>query len=272
MKKFAIAFLSAGLLSIVASAMGEADFTGEATVMREPEFVTVELTVKSECYPMPAGAIEANNAAVIAVSEFLKGLTNPSSQIDRVTVSGGYTSPYSKTIYRNHESETICQNTWQQSSSVTIKVADMASFSQTFAKIQAKMASEFVAEDTEAGKAMTYVTISSPRIGVCAHTRKQMELEAKGLATEDAQAQFNACAARCNVDADQIKIVSFGEPTISGGYRNKSAYFENAMPSSDMPVVELSFDPVSVSASVRVKFSFPAAAYKCAFSSSSSGF
>ncbi len=259
MKRVLLPLLSLSMISIVAHA-GKGAFTGSASLSHPAEFTIVNFSVKSECYASPSEAMKNNNKAVIEIQEFIKPFIDSSNGIDRLISNGGFTSAYSRTIYDDNRPITVCRNTFQQTTEVIFKTANVAGFSRIFAAIQEKVLGTFAAGETEGVDAITFVNIGSPSADLCQKTKAAMVLEALDLAAADAKAKFGICAQRCGIDLQRTSITAVND--LSRVSHSKSSYMERS-PASDEPVVETNFDHISVSADVTINFSYPDASYAC---------
>ncbi len=87
------AILSGGLFS------GEATITGSASVSKPAGFVTVTLTVRSECHKKPGDARAENNLVTANVQALLKGHI-PTEASGSMHTNGGHTSSFSKKRFK----------------------------------------------------------------------------------------------------------------------------------------------------------------------------
>lgn len=225
---------------------GEATFNGTGTSSREPEFVTVNLTVRSQCYASPLEAMKANNAAVSEVQNILSQWFEEGR--DQLFTNGGFTSEYSETIYYGSNSKTVCQGTFQQQTNIKFKTDYVGGFSECYSSIQQEVLAKFTRGVQ--GTHTTYVTINEPVGGVCDQTLRVMEQEAYARAMSHAKDKFRACGEVCGLD-DEANIVSFGDIenySVTPSYKSF-----RSVPESAGPVV-INFEPTQVSANVKVRF------------------
>lgn len=253
-KCLAMLVLSLGLQA------GTSHFTGHGTSKpRDPEFITVEISVASDCYETPSAAMKANNKVTAEIQVILESLLIK-DPIDVVRIQGGMTAPSSLTVYEHNESKAVCPGTYRQNTSVTFKTANIKNFSQVFATIQEQLLDKSVKSGDESSAPRTFVSIGSPSAGVCQETSSLMALEATKNAYAHARAQFDAVASMCGIIGD-VEIATFGD-TQRESYPRKSYNAEAAfMPSSD--VVALSFDQLSESATLSASFTYGKTVFTC---------
>lgn len=250
MKKISIA-LAALLVSLSVNA-GTATYTGSGTSSREPEFITLAVTVSSECYSTPSAAMAANNATAIAIQDFLQRFIAEGENGGAKT-SGGITSPYSRTIYDGHESRTVCQGTFQQSTNITFTTTNFKEFSHNFARIQEELLGKYQSSG-ETNAAVTYASIGQPSAGVCRQTREKMKLEALTNAHKDAFTQFNTMANSCGISGN-VEITTVGE--IAPSYTRESNRYAEAGAAAPGGALNISFDTITEYQTATVKFTFP---------------
>jgi hypothetical protein len=247
---FIVALVSMGLFA------GEATVTGNASISKAAEFIKVNFKVVSECYANPTDAMKANNDTVIKIQGILKKSLDPQSDIDRIYTHGGMTSKFSKTIYEGHNAVIICQNTFQQVTTVEFKSGKVAEFSKIFAIIQEDVLSNFSKKENDT-EAMTYVNIQTPIPDVCEKTKKDMSLEAKEKAVEDAMANFHAYAKQCGIKGfTEIKSLNENDAIF-----NPQIAYERA--AYDEGSVETNFKDIVQTASVTAVFKFPTTVFNC---------
>lgn len=239
---------------------GTSTFVGHGTSEGEPEFITVEINVASDCYLSPTAAMKANNKVTAEIQAILKGLLI-NDPIDVVRIQGGTTAPSSLTVYSQGESKAVCPGTFAQNTSVTFKTANIDNFSTVFATIQEKLLEKTIKVSDESSAPRTFASIGRPNAGVCAKTSRLMALEATKKAYQHARDQFDAVASLCGIKGD-VEITTFGQAQTES-YTRKSSYHAEAafMPSSD--VVALSFDPISESATITVSFTYSTTTFTC---------
>jgi uncharacterized protein YggE len=260
MMRVLLSLLVSGLMSLGVNA-GEATFTGHSTVSRPAEFITVELTVQSECYASPAETMDANNAVTAAVQQFLKKYINTNNGVDSVTSQGGHTSNYSRNIYVDGISKTVCHNTFQQTTQVKFTTTDIQGFAVKFAAIQKEVLNHFSANyGSDETNSSTFVNIKTPFADVCANTRKQMRYEALKQATQDAKIQFSTCAEECGVDLEKTTISLMSQ---EASLRQELSYNKMQMVRGEVPVVETSFEDITEYGQVTLKFTYPDPPYGC---------
>lgn len=256
MKRNILLVLATALLAFGLHA-GKGKFSGSATVKNAPEFIVVDLTVKSECYGDPVMAMESNNKTATEVQELLKAHLMGGSEIDTILTSGGTTSPFSRSIYLEGERRTECEDTFQQTTEITFKTEDIEGFSKKFAMIQAQVLKTFERAQADEN-ARTFVSIGTPYARVCEDTRKQMAKDALGLATKDAINNFNVCANAAGIDLGDAKLVSVTNEAEHHSVRmNFAGYERSKSAGSAESILETKFDDIAEYGSVTVGFKFP---------------
>jgi|GEM_PF-1895575 len=253
-----------GALSSFSLMAGEAETTGKSTVYHDAEFVTVALHVKSECYKKPSQAKDANNAAAAKIVEILKAYNTTSAE-NKIYTNGGFTTSFSKSVMRNNQHETICQDTYQQTTTITFKTKDIPGFSNLFADMQEKVLGTYTVssadegESTTAEQATTFVNIGIPHADVCDTVKNEMVNKAADEAAANAQELFWTYAKRCGIKGP-VEISRINPPAENQnyGYRTaKASMLSVEMVGSIRPVVETNFEPISVEGQVTLKFKYP---------------
>jgi len=251
-KRLALLAFSLGLQA------GTATFVGHGMSIRDPEFITVEISVDSECYATPSDAMRANNKTTTEIQAFLKDLLIDNN-IDTVRIQGGVTSPSTRTVYVDNQSKSLCPGKFDQRTSVSFKTAHVKAFSETFARIQEKVLSGYTQASESDGAARTFASIGRPHAGVCQETSRLMALEATKHAFAHARAQFDAVATGCGIKEGEL--TNFGDVEQTN-YSRKSNGPE-AMFSPDSDVVSLSFDPLSESRIISASFTYEKTTFTC---------
>lgn len=247
-------FLSALMVFSPFMVADHAVMDGVGTVSREPDYVRVSFTVSSQCYQSPQDALNVNNGAVKDLQAILNRYVDKDSEIDGVFTNGGNTEPFSKS-YTNEKGKyvTICQNTWKKETTVTLKLADVSGFSAIFAAIQSAVVAGFKPAPPENIEAFaTWTTIEAPSAHVCEPTRREMEQEAYAKAMSHARGKFEACREATGLSGE-ARIASFGESVVGSSHTPKYA----ARAASEERAggdVEISFEDLSVTAKVSVRF------------------
>lgn len=256
------AFLAIFWASAMLNAGGTATMSGYSEISAAPDFVKVSITVNSECYATPLEAVEANRAAVSQIQSFLQSFIATNSNIDRIHTDGGMTSKYRRVNYDVDPAEVTCENTFKHHTDITFKTEDVENFSTTFAKVQQHVLSQYASSYTSDKPFVTYATINNADTGICESTRKELKIQAQKDAMDDAIAKFATYARRCGINPETAMVEQFGEPTYNFG----SSLRENYTPTlaMDGPAeVRISFEPLSVSARIDVKFIYTSSFIKC---------
>lgn len=237
---------------------GTAKFTGEGKVSTAPEFVTVHMQVSSECFLTPEDAMKANDATVITIQNFLKTLINEDSEVDKISTQGGYTRPYSRMIREGNETRTLCDGTFQKTTSISF-TASPEGFSKKFATIQNNILKNFKQGSDTTEESRTFVSLNEPSAGVCPKTLAQMDIAALQNAGKQSRGKFDAMALTCGING-QVEVCSISEEgTI---FRPSNKYASAAFSESD-EVVELNFDDITVTKSVIIEYAYGQTFFMC---------
>lgn len=232
------------------------DFTGEGLVKAIPDFISLTLTVRSECQPKPRDAQRETDAIVEKIDTFLQQFKNEKDEHFKLLVDGGYTSAYSR--YENNK--TLCQNTYQKSTNITVKMANRDDFDEVFLKIQTYVLDEFESTTILGEKEVprTYVSISTPYPEITRENRTMLERQALDLAVRDAKENFKAAIKSC--EPHRWKVHSMREN--GGSYPQPSPVRFYARAAKSAPESEsdsaapVRFDKLEISKSVTVSFQF----------------
>lgn len=264
MKK-SIIIMSLFLFSILLHAheskaeVNSADFIGIGYVKAMADFVTFNITVQSECYAKPIDAQKATDEVVLKAYDYLKTLKKDNDKYFRVVIEGGYTTNFSKW----YDKTEYCKNTFQKSSTITIKMAAREDFDKSFAAIQTHILENFdqgyLVNAYEGPR--SYVTMTQPSPQLSRENRKTLDLQALSDAMLDAKARFRAATKSCR--EHQWKITKIQEDGISVSpepprYFAKSMAFEAAAPAQDA-AAPVQFDELTVEKRLRVSFQFEGA-------------
>jgi len=266
MKKLALPLLFSAILSGGVYS-GTATITGSASVSKPAQFVTVTLTVQSECYKKPSEAMGANNEAAANVQKLLKDFLSNERDAAMHT-NGGVSMPFSRTYYSNQtgRSEVVCPNTFQQTTMITFKTFKVDEFGPMYASIQEGVHKNYQASHGSDGNPtqVTYVAIDKPNADVCDETKKAMSRQAATLAAKDAKEQFNAYAAEYNIRG-HVEVMNIDNTFSANASRSENSYKSAAasLSGSHTPVVETNFKEITVSDRVKVTYSFPQTLFMC---------
>jgi len=230
------------------------------TVWHNPEFATVTVEVKSECYPTANAAYEANTKAAIMAKKSLEALIPNPGQFDNVTATAGMTTKFSRRDYVDGHEQVTCKNTWQQTTTITFKTGNLNAFSGTFARLQTDTLNVLTGLDSSnIEEPKTYAEIGSPNFDICPATREKMTNEATVLAHENAIKEFESIRQCCGIHGD-VEIEEIGQPEAS--YSPKSALY--AASSLEIgETLEIDISPISVTERVMMKFRFQTTFLRC---------
>lgn len=258
MKKIFLALIMSSSM-VMAHQKGTAEVPGDFRATRKPEFARVNFTVQSQCYKTPAEASEANDGAVARIQEILDQYVDAANHIDEIVTEGGYATDYSKSVYTDGHSTVLCQDTYQQTTTVSFK-SEIDGFKENFGEIRGLVLGEFARADAGGETPTTFVRTSEPEADVCAETRKAMRLEARSGAAKEAKANFFASVGSCCQKAKIVKIADRSEV----GYRSLSASYaaRESAPVGDGSV-RLNFEDIAEEASLLVTFSFHKIKVRC---------
>lgn len=188
---------------------------GEGRLSHAPDFVELEITITSQCYATPIEAVKATDEAVATVIKLLKAKTDPDNPRDGVFSHGGYTQPYER--YISSRRQTVCRNTFQKSSTVTMKTSRLDTFAKEFADIQNIIFTTMSGPtDPEKAEGVTFATTGTPQTQLYYETREELEQKALADALDNARLKFDATAnAACKDTAH--RIVKFVETRPEAG-------------------------------------------------------
>lgn len=233
------------LLSLSLNA-GKVSVTGSATEYRDAEFATISMTVKSVCFETPAAARSANDETVAALQKQLSPMLNTENGIDALFTKGGYSSTYSESYYEDNRKITRCENTFQKSTTIQFKTANLAKISNIFDELQAMVLSDF--SQSSEGTATTFASISEPSVDVCEHTREEMRDCALTGAQCNARHRFDIFAKAAGLCGEAKLCEADLDPKYESN-SNRFSYAESA-PKSGSSIVNLNFRPLSETCTV----------------------
>jgi len=252
------AFKSSILLALLVSPSliaGQVTFSGTGRVASEPDYIELSITVASECYKTPSAARVQTDLRVSKIVEMLKSKINVAAgSRDAVLTSGGYSSPFSKTVYdTNSARHTVCEGTYQKNTLVTLKTTNVANFAADFDDIQEKVLNEFQSAPSDSNdKPVTYVSIGTPQPQLFHETTAKAEKTALALALQDATAKFEATFGACAITSYRLASYTDGtEQAHAKSYAPEAAHFAGR--ASATPV---DFDDLWTRQTLQVKFEF----------------
>lgn len=231
---------------------GEATFSGFGSVSKKPEFVSINITVHSQCYKTAHLARLANDEVVSKIQGQLKRHLTANSQ-DRVFTSGGWTSPFSTTVYDGEHSYTICPKTFQKMTHIEFTTGNIEGFSEVLSVIQDEILPQFESSADGLEEPITYVVISQPRGDVSEGTRIGMKYQAHQNAVRDARHKL---LASINDDGFGTKVEIIGLSDQAPSYSMDRSYPAAVPPMPSGGMVEVSFEDIFETAMVNVRFAF----------------
>lgn len=255
MKRFFLPLMAAGFaLGLFA---GTGSQIGTATEKAPPEFVTVNLWVKSQCYGSPIEAKTDNDPVIKEVQNLLSQFITKGSVVDKIYFDGGLTSSYHHEVYENGQTKILCPNTWQKISKVTLVTENIKDFGDNWDIIQTEALKKFKVHNssTLSESATTFVTIENPTADVCEKKRAEMQEKAIQKATQNAHKKFWACVSQCGVPRNKIQFTRTNLPNQVDSYNNAPEKFLRAAPGNGAPMI--SFHEVTETASVELSYIFP---------------
>lgn len=248
------------MASSFALAKGVAVFTGTGTVSTAPEFVTVQITVQSQCWKTSDEARLSNDEVVHKIQGILKGFKKGS---DELKTAGGRTSQFYPPTYGDlaKAMDAACSNTFQKTTTLTFKTFDVAGFSKALTDIQNAVLPEGEQGAEDVVGPTTFVTIDSPWTGISKETRAAMVEQATELARANAEVMF--WAAFKSLSPRKVRIIKATDGSSGSSSYDRGGY-ELAAPaaayagsrSKKGPVVETSFEDISVTRNLIVTFGF----------------
>lgn len=235
---------------------GKASLTGSADIEAQGhDYVQFSIDVKTQCYKTSKEAKAANNALVVSIQEILKDYQDADCEYDKVFTSGGWVSKFFETVYDGEESRTICQNTFQKTTTVTFRTGNVDGFSEIYDAIEERVLSLQLAADGEEDP-RDLIELSTPSADICEKTVKTLDDQAYAQAVEDARRKFEACRLGGGITCVPriVNITDHEQPA----YGMAESYSVGAVPAMRMSgkAVEVKFENRHVRRNVRVEFAF----------------
>jgi uncharacterized protein YggE len=225
---------------------GEAHIQGSATVDADPDCVSLQVTINSECYKTPLEASQAADTAAKNIYGFLKGLVNEGR--DQISTNGGYTRVYERYV----DGKRYCQGTYQKSTEIKLSVRNVPEFIGFFDKIQEKVFAESAAQSSDEDSSRTTVSISSPSPELFSEHEEALLMSARGKAVDNALRRFLASVpASCKITSYSIAGISEPAEEERGRYAKSAA---GASMGSGNTVI--SFGKQSVTETVMVQINY----------------
>ena len=231
---------------------------GQCSVSHAPEYVQLDIQVRSVCNEKPQQAVAQADAIVSEIVGFLKSKIVKENDNNCVHTNGGYTNTYSHWYYSDDKKVEKCIGTFQKGTQITFKTDDLEHFAAIFAEIQEEVYGKFTVGSPSGDleeKSLTYVTMGSPSPRVTEKTEKIMELKAITKARDNAFAQLEALYTNCHIRGYSIISASEFSPSFGGYSRGnvgvRDSYSESAGSSKIVPI---NFDDLSVSGTMYFEF------------------
>lgn len=252
------------LLSLIASAnvlAGQATFSGTGRVESRPDYVQLMVTVKSECHPTPSEARGAADSEAARIFDFLKSNINENNDFDGVFSNGGYTQPFSKYVRKGNQSHQVCVDTFQKTTTITMKTSKIEEFSELFDGIQEFVFDNFTpqAKSNQSDSPLTYVTLGQPQPRLKQQIRSEREKEAIRLAVKDAKEKFEMTHDLCQITRTQIVRISepgLPRPQPIAHYGKRMAMAADMAFAESSSPAPVEFDVHTVSKTLIVDFEF----------------
>jgi uncharacterized protein YggE len=221
-------------------------FVGEGRLSHAPEYIEFAVTLRSECYPSALEASQATDKAAARVMEFLRATVDTKNPKDGVFSEGGFSQPFSRYINSNL---TTCQNTFQKTTTITMKTSRIEDFSKNYDDIQAQIFSKLQApSDTAHGRSVTFATIKVPQSRLYYETRENLEQQALADAMSSAREKFETTSKMaCGIK--KYRITSFSETSPDAG---RPIAYERSTPSPSGQALE--FQAIWINKVLEVRF------------------
>ena len=222
-------------------------FVGEGRLSHAPEYIEFAVTIRSECYPTAMAASQATDQAAARVMKSLRATIDASNPKDGVFSEGGFSQPFSRYINSNL---TTCQNTFQKTSTITMKTSKIDEFSKRYAEMQNQIFSQLQAPNgTSQSKSITFATINVPQSRLYYETREALEQQALADALTSAREKFETTSKMaCGIK--NYRITSFTE-TNPGAGRPIAYARSTPSPSGEQT---LAFHAIWINKLLNVKF------------------
>lgn len=236
-----------------------AEFSGEGLVKAPADFISLVITVHSDCQPSPTDAQSSTDLVVKKIDEYLRKLKTKGDKHFKILVDGGFTTTYSR-WHRNRE---VCRNTFQKNTNITLKMAARNDFDKIFSDIQNYVLAHFEQMGLdELELARTYVTVGLPNPEVTREHRLTLEREAIDLALRDAKANFKAAIKSCEPHRWKVHSIKEGggiEPSPRPFHYLAKFARSGSVPAPMDTVAPVRFDLLEITKNLLVTFQFEGA-------------
>ncbi len=253
MKKFLWPSLALSLLAVSLNA-GTATIDGNASISEDPQYVEVGFSVQSQCYGSRAQLSTAHNQVVLDLQKSVAVWIQEANEFNGVKTHEGFSGPYSNTIYNDDgKPQSVCQNTFQKSTTVTFKTDRLDEISVIFDELNNIAAKVSQGLQGNSSSPSTTISISNPISKICQEKRRELEKRVWKLARINAQENFEALFGSTNIDFNAVQIIKTNAPA-NISYK-ELAYSRSAAFEVDAPV-QINLEPIEISLTHQFKFKF----------------
>lgn len=242
-------FLSLFLIVAQGAFAGTATLSGYGEVNVQPEFATVTVNVKSECFSSAQAVSSANDQVAEKVMNILKFYSNRANN-DEVVATGGFVERY--TGYDSSRSQPICIQKFKKQNELTLKIHSIESFPQIFAELQEKIYALGMESSRESLEVPTsFIEMGSPKAGLSPLSLKNFERKALLEALRDAKEKFEMTISLVGIQS--YKIVNYNESIlVPGPFRDQTE--KNRLIST--PPAPIQFGNMKISKYLNVQFEY----------------
>jgi hypothetical protein len=258
MKQYLFSLATMGFLCLSIQATNTDVRVGNASIVAEPDYVQVTVSVTSKCFPSMAAVDSAHDTYVATLQNRFEGYYDVlDGKFNSVHATAGWASPYTHVIYhRGGDDENVCQNTYQKQTTITIKTSDIDNFNEFYRWIFDDVGQVLAGASGDEKTPSTLTSISAPSPQICDKTtRPRLYARAQKMALENAIQLFQDEWCGSNMCLQGVKIVESTEPGSSVRHESyaKSAAFDGGSEAS----VRYTLDQITVDVSRKYVFTFP---------------
>jgi uncharacterized protein YggE len=183
-----------------------AEFLGSGIVKMTADYLSLVITVHSECEPTPSDAQKDTDAVVKAIDDYLQTLETKDDQHFKILIDGGYTSSY----YRWFKDHQLCMSSYQKVTQITLKISMRHDFDKIFSNIQTFVLDKFqqVPALDQVESPRTYVSIGIPNPELTRTHKREAEQQALGNAMEDAISKLKATFTPCELHFWKVQTIN----------------------------------------------------------------
>jgi len=229
------------------------EFSGVGQLKAKPDYVSLEFSVRSECYATPIEAQEATDKIVEKIDRYLQTLKPGEDKHFKILINGGFTSAFSKW----HENKEICRNTFQKDTQISLNMSLGENFSSRFAQIQSHVLNYFENPADNINyyaRPQTFVTLGTPEPKITREHRTKLERQARNLALQDAIANFKETIKTC---AKQPYKISSIRETQTSYFQPRPQFFQAQTRASDgqkQSAAPVRFDDLRITKELAISF------------------